>query len=304
MMKITILDGYTVHNEDLSWDALKKLGELNIFDNSTQEQALERIGDSDIVMQNKIRITEDILKNSPNLKLVCELATGYDNVDVKAAGKLGIGVCNIPAYSTDAVAQHTIALLLEICSSVGLHDESVHKGEWSRAGDFCYWKKPIVLLKGRSLGIIGYGNIGKRVAVIAEALGMKVNIYSRDPEAAIRSDYISLHCPCTDENRGFINKEFIEKMLPGACIINTARGALINENDVAEALKSGRLSAFAADVLNGEPPEEVDPLLSAPNCILTPHLAWSPAEMRQTIIDVSMANIESFLSGGRLNRVD
>ena len=249
-------------------------------------------------------MSAEVMDACPNLKFIGALATGYDNIDIKAAKERGIAVCNVPAYSTDSVAQHTFALILEITNQVGLNDEAVQSGEWSRADDFCLSKNSIIQLAGKSLGIIGYGNIGRKVAAIAEAFGMKVNIYSRDKEAAIKSDILTVHCPATEENKGFINKEFIRQMKDGAILINTARGALVNERDLAEALCSGKLSAAAVDVLDGEPPRQDNPLIGAPNIFITPHVAWASVEARSTICRVSAENLKSFIEGGRLNRVD
>ena len=210
----------------------------------------------------------------------------------------------MPAYSTDSVAQHTFALILEITNQVGLNNTAVQSGEWSRAKDFCLSLNPIIQLAGKSIGIIGYGNIGGKVADIAKAFGMKVNIYSRDREAAMKSDIITVHCPATEENRGFIDRDFIGQMKDGAVLINTARGALINEEDLAEALRSGKLSAAAVDVLSGEPPRQGNPLIGVPNLFITPHVAWASVEARATVCRVSAQNLKSFIEGGRLNRVD
>ncbi len=239
----------------------------------------------------------------PNLKFIGVLATGYDNVDINGAKERGIAVANVAGYSTDAVAQHVFALLLEITNGVAIHNEAVHQGEWCDSPDFAMIKKTVNQLNGQSLGIIGYGNIGKRVAVIAKAFGMKVNVYSQDPDGTLASDIISLHCPATAENKGFVNAEFISKLKDGVIIINTARGALINESDLADALKSGKVAAAAVDVLDGEPPLRENPLLSAPNIIITPHMAWGTREARAKICADSATNLQSFLSGGTQNRL-
>ena len=239
----------------------------------------------------------------PHLKFIGVLATGYDNIDLTAAKERGIAVCNVAGYAADPVAQHTFALLLELTSHVALHNQAVLDGEWSASADFCVVKKPLMQLAGKSLGIIGYGNIGRKVAAIAEAFGMTVNIYSRDHEAAMKSDIVTLHCPATAENRGFINREFISQMKDGAILINTARGALINEADLAEALASGKIAAAGIDVLDGEPPRPDNPLIGAPNCILTPHIAWASKEARNTICQVSADNLQAWLNGGMQNRI-
>ncbi|MCI9596584.1 MAG: D-2-hydroxyacid dehydrogenase [Firmicutes bacterium] len=303
-MKIVILDGHTINPGDLDWNALEAIGDLTVYDATSPEQALERVGDAEILMTSKCPITKAFMEQCPNLKYVGSTATGYNNIDVAAAKELGIAVTYIPAYSTDAVAQHTIALMLELCNNVALHNESVKKGEWTDCKYFCYWKEPIMLLAGRSLGIVGYGQIGQKVGEIAKALGMTINVYSRDRKAAMRSDFLTLHCPLTTENAGFVNREFLNEMKEGSVLINTARGALINEQDLADALRSGHLKAAALDVLAQEPAAADNPLLSLPNCLITPHMAWAPKEMRQIIGQTLADNLNSFLSGGTNNRVD
>ncbi len=302
-MKIVILDGATV-DPGLSWDGLRALGELTVYPRTPEELVRERIGDAEALFINKISLNKELLTQCPKLKFIGVMATGYNNVDIDACRELGIAVCNIPSYSTDSVAQHTFALILEICNQVALHNQSVKEGEWFRSEDFCYWKAPILLLKGKSLGIVGYGHIGKRVAEIASAFGMTVHIYSRDQEQTIKSDILSLHCPATESNKGFINKDFIDRMKDGAILINTARGVLLNEADVAEALKTGKLAAAGVDVLASEPADPANPLVALPNCFITPHMCWTPKEMRQIIIDGCISNLKSFLSGESLNRVD
>ena len=230
-------------------------------------------------------------------------ATGYDNIDLDAAKARGIAVCNVPAYSTESVAQHTFALILEITNHVGHYTELVHEHQWENSLDFTFIDRPLTQLSGRSLGIIGYGSIGKRVARIAEAFGMTVHVYSKDPDAAVQSDILTLHCPATADNRGFINKDFISKMKDGAILINTARGALLNEDDVADALKRGKLAAVAVDVVNGEPPRKGHPFIGLENLYITPHIAWSTREARAVITKTSAANLKSFLAGGDLNRI-
>lgn len=303
-MKIVILDGHTINPGDLDWNDLEAIGDLTVYDATSPEQALERVGDAEVLMTSKCPITRAFMEQCPNLKYVGSTATGYNNIDVAAAKELGIAVTYIPAYSTDAVAQHTIALMLELCNNVALHNESVKKGEWTDCEYFCYWKEPIMLLAGRSLGIVGYGQIGQKVGEIAKTLGMTINVYSRDRKAAMRSDFLTLHCPLTTENAGFVNREFLSEMKKGAVLINTARGALINEQDLAKALKSGHLKAAALDVLAQEPAAADNPLLSLPNCLITPHMAWAPKEMRQIIGRTLAENLNSFLAGGTKNRVD
>lgn len=303
-MKIVILDGITVTQKDLRWDDLSAIGELEVHDRTDEAQTIRAIGDAEAVFTSKCHINAEVMDACPSLKFIGVLATGYDNIEIKAAKERGIAVCNVPSYSTDSVAQHAFALILEITNRVGLNNDAVQSGEWSRSKDYCLSKNSIIQLAGKSLGIIGYGNIGRKVAAIAEAFGMKVNVYSRDKEAALKSDVVTIHCPATEENKGFINKDFIAQMKDGAILINTARGVLVNERDLADALRSGKLSAAAVDVLGGEPPRDDNPLIGAPNIFITPHIAWSSAEARKTICRVSAQNLKSFMEGGRLNRVD
>ena len=286
-MKIVFMDAYTTNPGDLSWAPLAALGELRLYDRSPYEDSIRRIGDADAVFVNKHKITKEILDLCPSVKFIGESATGYNNIDLAAAKEKKIAVANVPAYSTDAVAQHTFALILEITNRVSDHKEA-----------------PLTVLAGKSLGIIGYGNIGKKVAEIAEAFGMSVNVYSRDKDSAVQSDFVTLHCPAAENNMGFVNSEFIGKMKDGAVLINTARGVLLNENDLAEALKSGKLSAAGLDVLKTEPPDGENPLIGLPNCWITPHIAWAPRDIRQRLISVCAANLKSFIDGGVLNRVD
>lgn len=303
-MNIVIFDGYTINPGDLSWNKIEALGDrLTVFDSTPEDKALLRLAGAEILMTSKCRITRELMQQCPDLKYIGCTATGYNNIDVDAAADLGIAVTNIPAYSTDAVAQHTIALMLEITNSVGLHNASVQNGGWSDNKYFCYWKKPVTLLAGKSLGIIGYGAIGKKVAQIAEALGMKVNVFSRNPEDTMKSDFISLHCPLTEENRQMVNTEFLVNMKPGAILINTARGGLVDERALADAIKAGFIGGAALDVLAQEPPAHDCPLIGLENCIITPHIAWSPKEMRQAVIDILADNLKSWLEGGALNRI-
>ena len=304
-MNIVVFDGYTINPGDLSWDKLDALcDKLTVFDSTSEDKALSRLTGNEILMTSKCPITRELMENSPQLKYIGCTATGYNNIDVEAAADLGIAVTNIPAYSTDAVAQHTIALMLELSNHVGLHNASVQDGQWSDNEYFCYWKKSVTLLTGKSLGIIGYGAIGKRVAQIARALGMEINIFSQDPAGAMKSDFVSLHCPLTRENRHMVNTEFLVNMKPGAILINTARGSLVDERALADAIKAGFIAGAALDVLEQEPPAKDCPLIGLDNCIITPHIAWSPKEMRQAVIDILAENLESWLTGGMKNRVD
>lgn len=302
-MKIVILDGYTINLGDLSWEAMERLGQTTVYDRTPADQVIERIGDCEAVFTSKCKITAEVMDACPKVKFIGVLATGYDNIDVKAASERNIALCNVPAYSTEAVAQHAFALLLELCNNAGLHNNIVQEGRWSASPDFCMVAAPMFQLSGKSMGIVGYGSIGKRVGQIAEAMGMTVIPYSRDPEAAIKADVLTLHCPATPENTGFINKDFISRMKDGAYLINTARGALINEQDLAEAVKSGKLAGAAVDVVSREPIARDNPLLGISNIIITPHMAWTSAEAREVICTTSAKNLEAFIAGKELNRV-
>ena len=302
-MKIVILDGYTINPGDLDWKALERFGDLTVYDRSAPSELIERIGDAEIVFTCKCHMTEEVINACPNIKLISILATGYDNVDLEAAKNRNIAVCNVPAYSTECVAQHTFALMLELCNKVGLHNNAVHGGQWTTCADFSLSLATMIQLSGKTLGIVGYGSIGKRVGQIADAFGMKVIPYSKDPESAIKADILSLHCPATEENKGFINKDFISKMKDGALLVNTARGALINQEDLVEAVKSGKLAGAAVDVVAKEPILASNPLLGVENIIITPHIAWTSIEARSLIASTSAKNLDSFLSGGNINRI-
>lgn len=302
-MKIVNLDAYTIHLNDLNWNELAQLGDLVTYDRVAPEDVIPAIENADAVFTSKVKLTKEVIEACPNLKFIGVTATGYDNIDLDAAKARGIAVCNVPAYSTESVAQHTFALILEITNHVGHYTELVHEHQWENSLDFIFIDRPLTQLSGRSLGIIGYGSIGKRVARIAEAFGMTVHVYSKDPDAAVQSDILTLHCPATADNRGFINKDFISKMKDGAILINTARGALLNEDDVADALKRGKLAAVAVDVVNGEPPRKGHPFIGLENLYITPHIAWSTREARSVITKTSAANLKSFLAGGDLNRI-
>lgn len=304
-MRIVLLDGHTINPGDLSWNQISNLcDEFIVYGRTEPHLIAERMKGCDVLMTSKCFITRELMEGCPSLRYIGSTATGFNNIDISAAKDLGIAVTNIPAYSTESVAQHTIALILELADHTGLHNESVQKGGWSRCEHFCYWEEPLFLLSGKSLGIIGYGSIGRRVAEIARALGMTVNIYSRDPDATVESDILSLHCPLTEENARMINRDFLARMKPGAMLINTARGGLVDEDALAEALTSGHLAGAAVDVLSKEPPAPDHPLIGLKNCIITPHIAWTPLEMRQRIIDVLAENLTDYLAGGTLNRVE
>jgi len=302
-MKLAILDAYSINPGDLSWAPIEAMGSFITYDRTDDDEIIPRIKDCDGFFVSKCKITRQVMESCPNLKFIGVTATGYDNVDIAAAKDLGIAVCHVPAYSTEAVAQHVFALILELTNQVGSYNASVQKGKWYESSDFTFIQEPLTLLDGKSLGIVGYGNIGKRVARIGEAFGMKINIYSRDKEAAMASDFVTLHCPLTPENTGFVNRDFISHMKDGAVLINTARGRLVNDEDLAQALKSGKLAAAAVDVLSEEPPQAPHPLIGLSNCILTPHIAWMPKETRQKVIDICAANLRSYLDGGSCNRI-
>ena len=313
-MNIVILESMAVNPGDLSWDAFSKYGNVTIYPRlADPEETACRIREADIVLMNKTPITAELLDQCPRLKLVCVLATGYNVVDCEAAKQRGVVVCNVPAYGTTAVAQFTFGLLLEICHQIGHHDRLVHGGRWSSCPDFCFWDTPQMELAGKTLGIIGYGRIGQAVGKIAEAFGMKVLSHSRRggfPSSVsldallAQSDIISLHCPLTPETTRLINRETIAKMKDGAIVLNTSRGAAVDEEALAEALKSGKLRAAATDVAAAEPIPASSPLLTAPNCIITPHRAWAPKESRQRILDTTEASIQAFLDGSPVNRVN
>ena len=314
-MKIVILDGHALNPGDLSWDFLKEFGSVTYYDCTRgEEYTVARIGDADIILLNKTPITEAVLAACPNLKLICILATGYNVVDIHAAARRNIPVCNVPGYSTAAVAQFTFGLLLEICHQIGHHNAVVHDGKWSRCPDFCFWDTPQMELAGKTLGIIGYGSIGQAVAKIARAFGMNILACSRtrhpgndyvDLDTLLQnSDIISLHCPLFPETTGMIDAAAIAKMKEGAILLNTARGALIDEAAVADALRSGKLRAAAMDVATEEPIPPDSPLLQAPNCILTPHMAWAPIETRQRVLDAAAEHIRTFLAGKPVSAVN
>ena len=310
-MKIIILDGYTENPGDLSWDGFAALGELTVYDHTPAEEIIPRIGDAEIVITNKTPITTQTLDACPQIRYVGVLATGYNVVDTVAARERGIPVANVPTYGTAAVAQHTFALLLELCHHVGAHNAAVQQGRWTNGRDFCFWDYPLTELGGKTMGIIGYGRIGRAVANIARAFGMQVLACSAHggegmvslEEVLTQSDVISLHCPLTRENEKLINRETIARMKDGVMIVNTARGQLIDEEALREALISGKVSGAAVDVASAEPIRAENPLLGLPNCIITPHIAWAPKESRQRLMDVAVSNLEAFLKGKPVNNV-
>lgn len=316
-MKIVILDAYAANPGDLSWDEFAALGELTVYDRTAQEDVAARIGDAEVVFINKVRLTDDIFAACPNLKLVSILATGYNIVDLAAAKRRGITVCNVPGYSTRAVVQMTFALLLEICQQVGLHSGAVHTGRWQTCPDFCFWDRPLIELDGKTMGIVGYGAIGSAVGTVAQALGMKLLVTARHekpvpegarfvslPELLAQSDVVSLHCPQTAENARMIDAGALAQMKDGAILLNTARGGLLDEQAVADALRSGKLLAAGMDVVSAEPIRADNPLLTAPNCFLTPHIAWAPLETRRRLQAISAENLRAFLAGKPQNVVN
>ena len=315
-MKIVILDGRALNPGDMTYDAVNQFGEVIIYQQTdSPEEAIARIGNSQIVLTNKVPITRQILDACPDIRLICVLATGYNIVDVNACKEKGIPVCNVPSYGTAAVAQFTLALMLEICHQIGHHNQAVHDGKWCASTNFCFWDTPQMELGGKTLGIIGFGRIGQAVAKLAEAFGMRVLAYSRTPKEQLanfvdldtllaESDFVSLHCPQFAETTGMVNAEFISKMKDGAVLINTARGGLVDEQALCDALIGGKLSAAAVDVVSAEPMKQDNPLLNAPNCIITPHIAWAPKESRQRLLDCVVENIRCFLNGNPQNVVN
>jgi glycerate dehydrogenase len=304
--KLVVVDGYTVNPGDVSWDGFRVVADVEVHDRTPPSQVIERTREADLVITNKVRFPREVLQQLPRLRYIGVAATGYDIVDVKAAREQGIAVTNIPAYGTASVAQAAIALLLELCNRVQLHGDAAKSGEWGRNPDWSYAKTPLIELAGKTLGIIGFGRIGQRVGGIAEALGMRV-ISTRTAsldEIFSTSDVISLHLPLTPETRELVNAVRLAQMKPSAILINTARGLLVNENDLAEALKSGRLAGAALDVLTTEPPVDGSPLLAARNCIVTPHIAWATKEARARLLTTALENLKAFLNGKPQNIVN
>lgn len=312
-MKIVVLDGYGMNPGDLCWDALGALGELTVYDRTRPEEVASRIAGAPIVYTNKVVLDRKTIEAAQELRFIGVLATGVNVVDVEAAREQGIPVCNVPAYSTDSVAQMTIALLLEMCLHVGEHSRLVREGEWTKSPDFCFWRYPLVELAGKTMGIIGLGSIGRAVAKIASALGMRVIAYRGHGEGVemlplkevlAQADVLSLHCPLTKENARMIDEAALAQMKPGAFLLNTARGGLLDEAAVAAALKSGRLAGAAVDVASSEPIAADNPLLTAPNCILTPHIAWATSAARVRLMDIAVENLRAFLAGKPINAVN
>ena len=320
-MKIVILDGYAENPGDLSWEGFEKLGEVTVYDRSPvndEDETIRRIGDAEIVITNKTPLTRRVIESSGKIKYLGILATGYNNVDGKAARERGIPFTNIPTYGTAAVGQFAIAMLLEICHHIGHHDRAVKEGRWASCPDFCFWDYPLIELAGKTLGIIGLGRIGKATARNAGALGMEVIAYDivqseegaklakyvTQEELYARSDVISIHLPLFPETTGIINKESIAKMKDGVIIINTARGPIIVDQDLADALNSGKVYAAGLDVVSQEPILSGNPLLKAKNCFITPHIAWAAKESRGRLMDIAVGNLQAFLDGKPINVVN
>ncbi len=314
-MKIVIIDGFTLFSDDLDWHIFEQFGEVIYYERTPADLVVERTQDAQIVLNNKVVFSEKIINQLPDLQMIGMFATGYNVIDTKATTSRNITVCNVPGYGTNSVAQHAFALLLELSNHAGKNAQSVAAGEWVSAKDWCYTRSPIIELAGKTLGIVGFGNIGQQMASIGNALGMKVIYHSRSSkkhdfaqEIGLKnlfeeSDFISLNCPLTSDNQHFVNYDLLSKMKKTAFIINTSRGALIEETDLANALSEGLLAGAGLDVLSDEPPLANNPLLSAKNCIITPHNAWISFEARQRIIDVTIKNIKGFLGGNPINVV-
>jgi glycerate dehydrogenase len=314
-MRIVVTDGYTLNPGDLNWEPLRELGNLILYDRTEPVQTVARVFDASVIVTNKTRIGAEELEAAGGLKLVAVTATGYNNVDTAAAGQMGIPVCNVPGYGTFSVAQHVFALLLECTNHVGLHSADVRQGGWNRSPDWCYTLSPMMELQHKTMGIVGMGQIGRQVARLALAFGMKV-VYqggTADNPACepvsmhalfMQSDVVSLHCPLTDANRGFVNRELLGLMKPSAILINTARGGLICETDLAFALGQGGIARAALDVVDREPPPADHPLTRLNKCMITPHIAWMSREARQRILDITVSNIRGWIGGEPRNVVN
>ncbi|MBS0632523.1 MAG: D-2-hydroxyacid dehydrogenase [Verrucomicrobia bacterium] len=311
---IVVLDSHTLNPGDLSWDALRALGPCTLHDRTAAADIVPRLSGATVALTNKVPLRAETLAQLPDLRYIGVLATGYNVVDTAAARARGIPVTNIPAYGTTSVAQHTLALILELANGVGHHAATVRAGRWVTSPDWCYWDRPLTELDGLTLGLIGYGRIGRAVAALARAFGLKVIVHTRTPvpdaenvsldDLLCRSDIVSLHCPLTADNQGLINAARLALMKPTAFLINTSRGPLIVEADLARALAEKRIAGAALDVLSAEPPTANNPLLAAPNCVITPHLAWATRAARQRLMTVAVANVRAFLAGTPQNVVN
>lgn len=318
-MNITVLDGYTLNPGDNPWTELEALGDLTVYDRTAENEILERASPADIVLTNKTPLDAATLPRLPKLKFISVLATGYNVVDTDTAGSRGVPVSNVPEYGTPSVAQHVLAMMLHFARQCGLHSQSVHEGEWRQCTDFCFWKTPQVELVGKRLGIVGFGRIGRCVGQLAHALGMEVLAFDtrrNEPpdytpfawrsieEIFAESDFVTLHCPQTAENAGMVDRNLLEHMRPHAVFINTARGGLVNEEDLATALNQNQIGGAALDVLSAEPPSADNPLLRAKNCLITPHIAWATLEARRRLMDITVENVRAFLRGAPRNVVN
>ncbi len=320
-MKIVVLDGHTLNPGDLSWNGLQQLGDVMVYDRTvyTTNDIIKNIGNADIVFTNKTPINKEVLKHAPSLKYIGVLATGYNIVDVITAKAQGITVTNVPDYSSKSVAQFTMALILELCHHIGAHNTAVKQGDWIKSKDFSFWNYPLIELAEKTLGIIGFGKIGKATAKLAQAFGMKILVYNRTTYSEFEnddlkfvtlddlfqnSDFISLHSPLTPETKGIINSSSIEKMKNSAFLINTSRGPLVNEKDLAKALEEEKLAGAAIDVISEEPMKDSNPLFNAKKCIITPHIAWAPKEARQRLMQTTEENLRAFLEGNPINVVN
>lgn len=317
-MKIVVLDGLALNPGDIDWHVLDHLGEVVVYDKTPYDEIINRLAGAEVVLVNKVPMTKDIMDAAPDLKVIAESATGYDNVDVAYAKEKGIAVMNVPTYGTDAVAQFTFALILAVTSRVKQHDDLVHAGAWQQAGRFSFWDSPLIELKDKTLGLVGFGKIAQAVAKMALAFNMKVIFYNHRPKEVFddaieqvdletlyaQADFISLHIPYTVEMSEFINTDVLQKMKNTAVLINTARGKLINEADLTAALNDGQIAYAALDVASQEPINNDNPLLTAKNCYLTPHIAWAPQETRERLLNIVVDNIESYLAGKPVNVVN
>lgn len=320
MMKIVVLDGHSANPGDLSWKGLAELGELQVHPRTAADLTLERAAGAEVLLTNKVLLLREQLERLPALRYIGVLATGYNVVDLDECRRRGIAVTNIPGYSSHSVCQMTFALMLGLSHQLVHHNQLVRNRSWSRSSEFCLIDRPLLELAGLRLGLVGFGQIAREVAQVALAFGLRLQVHTRHPEnyrgdwpqidfvglerLAADSDLISLHCPLDDTNRGLIDADFIARMKPGALLINTARGLLVDEAEVAAALRDGRLAGYAADVLGCEPPPADHPLLDAPNALLTPHIAWGTLAARRRLIEIAVANLQTFLAGGRQNRID
>lgn len=316
MSKMAVLDGYSVNPGDLSWERFEELAEVSVYDNTPPILVAKRIESSELVLTNKVVMDSALIDASQNLKYIGVLATGYNVVDLAAASRRGICVTNIPAYSTQSVVQHVFALILERCSRVAHHDTRVKTGAWENNDMFCFWDYPLVEIAGKTLGILGLGQIGSGVAKVANAFGMKVLAYTRTGkevegvecvslnELLEKSDILTLHTPLTDATKGIINQETIKKMKDGVMIVNTGRGPLVVEEDVLMGLKSGKIGCYMADVFSKEPPEKGNRLLRQENTIITPHYAWAPKEARTRLMEIAYQNVKAFLAGRPIHQVN